>query len=191
MTSPLPSALKLRAAAICAVLAAPAAHAQAITGAGSTFAAPIYGAWADASKAATGITLNYQGNGSGAGQKMVTQRTVDFGGSDAPMSHDKLAAAKLLQFPSVMGAVDIAVNVPGVADGRLRLDGPTLANIYLGTLIKWNDPAIAKLNPGLKLPSLAIAPIYRADGSGTTYVFTSYLSRSARTSRARSARTRR
>ncbi len=176
----LPATFKLRTAAACALLAAaaaPAAHAQAITGAGSTFAAPIYGAWADASKAATGITLNYQGNGSGAGQKMVTQRTVDFGGSDAPMAHDKLAAAKLLQFPSVMGAVDIAVNLPGVADGKLRLDGPTIANIYLGTITSWNDPAIVKLNPGLALPGLAIAPVYRADGSGTTYVFTSYLSK--------------
>ena len=180
MTSnPLSSPTLLRGAAACALLVAASAgaRAQAITGAGSTFAAPIYGAWADASKSATGITLNYQGNGSGAGQKMVTQRTVDFGGSDAPMTHDKLAAAKLLQFPAVMGAVDIAVNVPGVADGRLRLDGPVLAGIYLGTITTWNDPAIAKLNPGVKLPGLAIAPVYRADGSGTTYVFTSYLSK--------------
>ncbi len=179
MTSiPLSSVTLLGAASLCAVLAASSgARAQSITGAGSTFAAPIYGAWADASHAATGITLNYQGNGSGAGQKMVTQRTVDFGGSDAPMTHDKLASAKLLQFPAVMGAVDIAVNVPGVADGALRLDGPTLANIYLGTVSTWNDPAIVRLNPGVRLPSLAIAPVYRADGSGTTYVFTSYLSK--------------
>ncbi len=148
------TATLLRGATACALLAgATAAHAEAITGAGSTFAAPIYGAWADAAKTATGITLNYQGNGSGAGQKMVTQRTVDFGGSDAPMAADKLAAAKLLQFPSVMGAVDIAVNVPGVADGRLRLDGTVLANIYLGTISAWNDPAIVKLNPGVKLPA--------------------------------------
>ena len=175
---PFPPATLLCGAAFCAVLAGTStASAQAITGAGSTFAAPIYGAWADASKAAIGITLNYQGNGSGAGQKMVTQRTVDFGGSDAPMAADKLATAKLLQFPSVMGAVDVAVNVPGVADGILRLDGATLANIYLGGITTWNDPAIVKLNPGVKLPGLAIAPVYRADGSGTTYVFTSYLSK--------------
>ena len=174
-----PTTYALRAAAAAACLAGGAlpACAQAITGAGSTFAAPIYGAWADAAKAATGITLNYQGNGSGAGQKMVTQRTVDFGGSDAPMSADKLAAAKLLQFPAVMGAVDIAVNVTGVADGRLKLTGPVLAGIYLGTITKWNDPAIAKINAGVTLPDQAIAPIYRADGSGTTYVFTSYLSK--------------
>ena len=172
-------ALHVSGAAACVLLAAAAAPAcaQAITGAGSTFAAPIYGAWADAAKSATGVTLNYQGNGSGAGQKMVTQRTVDFGGSDAPMAAGKLAAAKLLQFPAVMGAVDIAVNVPGVADGRLRLTGPVLADIYLGTITHWNDAAIAKLNPGVKLPDLAVAPIYRADGSGTTYVFTSYLSK--------------
>ena len=154
-----------------------AARAQAITGAGSTFAQPIYQAWADASKAATGVSLNYQGVGSGAGQKLVTQRTVDFGASDAPMAADKLASAKLIQFPAVMGAVDIAVNLPGIETGGLRLTGPVLAGIYLGNITSWNDPAIAKVNPGLKLPSLAIAPIYRADGSGTTYVFTSYLAK--------------
>ncbi len=154
-----------------------AARAQAITGAGSTFAQPIYQAWADAAKSATGVTLNYNGVGSGAGQKFVTQRTVDFGASDAPMSADKLAAAKLMQFPAVMGAVDIAVNLPGVAADRLRLGGKLLADIYLGTVTTWNDPAIKALNPGLKLPDMPIAPVYRADGSGTTYVFTSYLSK--------------
>jgi phosphate transport system substrate-binding protein len=154
-----------------------AAHAQAITGAGSTFAQPIYEAWADASKAATGISLNYQGVGSGAGQKLVIQRTVDFGASDAPMAADKLASAKLMQFPSVMGAVDIAVNVPGVTLDRLKLTGKLIADIYMGNITNWNDPAIAKINPGLKLPDLAIAPVYRADGSGTTYVFTSYLAK--------------
>jgi phosphate transport system substrate-binding protein len=153
------------------------ARAQAITGAGSTFAQPIYEKWADASQAAIGVTLNYQGVGSGAGQKLVVQRTVDFGASDAPMSSDKLASAKLLQFPAVMGAVDIAVNLPGVAADRLRLTGPVVADIYLGTITNWNDPAIAKLNPRIKLPDLAIAPVYRADGSGTTFVFTSYLSK--------------
>jgi phosphate transport system substrate-binding protein len=153
------------------------AQAQSITGAGSTFAQPIYGAWADASKAETGVTLNYQGVGSGAGQKLVTQRTVDFGASDAPMAAEKLTAAKLLQFPTVMGAVDIAVNVPGIEDGQLKLTGPIIASIYLGTIKSWNDPAIKKLNPGLRLPNLPVAPVYRADGSGTTFVFTSYLSK--------------
>ncbi len=123
------------------------------------------------------MTLNYQGVGSGAGQKLVIQRTVDFGASDAPMSADKLASAKLLQFPAVMGAVDIAINLPGVATDAVRLSGKVIAGIYLGTITNWNDPAIAKLNPGIKLPDLAIAPVYRADGSGTTYVFTSYLSK--------------
>ena len=160
-----------------AMFAPLAVQAQAITGAGSTFAQPIYQAWADASKAVTGVSLNYNGVGSGAGQKFATQRTVDFGASDAPMPADKLAAAKLMQFPAVMGAVDIAVNIPGVADNRLRLTGKLLGDIYLGTVTNWNDPAIAKLNPGLKLPDLAIAPVYRADGSGTTFVFTSYLSK--------------
>ena len=154
-----------------------AAHAQAITGAGSTFAQPIYGAWAEASSATTGVTLNYQGVGSGAGQKLVIQRTVDFGASDAPMAGDKLAAAKLMQFPTVMGAVDIAVNLPGVASDKLKLTGKLLADIYMGNVTNWNDPAIAKINPGLKLPDLAIAPVYRADGSGTTYVFTGYLAK--------------
>jgi len=151
--------------------------AQSLTGAGSTFAQPIYQKWADASKAATGISLNYQGNGSGAGQKLVIARTVDFGASDAPMSADKLASNKLLQFPTVMGAVDIAVNLPGVTIDQLKLTGPIVAAIYMGTIKTWNDPEIAKLNPGVKLPDLAIAPVYRADGSGTTYVFTSYLSK--------------
>jgi phosphate transport system substrate-binding protein len=164
--------------AACVTLAAsPKAFAQSITGAGSTFAQPIYGAWADASNATTGVSLNYQGVGSGAGQKLITQRTVDFGASDAPMPAAKLAAAKLLQFPSVMGAVDMAVNLPGMADGAVRLSGKVIADIYLGNVTKWNDPAIAALNPGVKLPSLAIAPVYRADGSGTTFVFTSYLSK--------------
>ncbi len=169
----------LRTSATILLLAglAPIARAQSITGAGSTFAQPIYGAWADASKAATGIALNYQGVGSGAGQKLVTQRTVDFGASDAPMADDKLQAAKLLQFPAVMGAIDLAVNLPGMPDGKLKLTGKLIADIYLGNLTNWNDPAIAKVNPGLKLPDLAIAPVYRADGSGTTYVFTSYLSK--------------
>ena len=172
------SILRLAAGAGCAFLGlAQTAGAQSITGAGSTFAQPIYGAWADASKATLGVTLNYQGVGSGAGQKLVTQRTVDFGASDAPVPADKLAAAKLLQFPTVMGAVDMAVNLPGLADGAVKLTGKLIAEIYLGTITNWNDPAIARVNHGVKLPNLAIAPVYRADGSGTTYVFTSYLAK--------------
>ncbi len=154
-----------------------AALAQQITGAGSTLAQPVYQKWADVSAASTGISLNYQGVGSGAGVKLITQRTVDFGASDAPMSPAELRKSKLLQFPTVIGAVDIAINVPGIAEDRLKLTGPVLAQIYMGRITNWNDPAIAHLNAGLKLPDLAIAPVYRADGSGTTYVFTGYLAK--------------
>jgi phosphate transport system substrate-binding protein len=153
------------------------AFAAQITGAGSTLAQPVYQKWADASAASTGITLNYQGVGSGAGTKLIMERTVDFGASDAPLSHAKLAQANLLQFPTVIGAVDIAVNIPGVASGRLKLTGAVVAAIYMGDITNWNAPEIAALNPGLKLPDLAVAPVYRADGSGTTYVFSSYLAK--------------
>jgi phosphate transport system substrate-binding protein len=156
---------------------AAAADAQQITGAGSTLAQPVYGKWADLSHAATGVRLNYQGVGSGAGQELVMRRTVDFGASDAPMAAAKLSQNKLMQFPTVIGAVDIAINVPGIASNTLKLTGPLLANIYLGNITNWNDPAIAAVNPGVKLPDLAIAPVYRADGSGTTYVFTGYLAK--------------
>jgi phosphate transport system substrate-binding protein len=167
-----------RAMAVLAIVSTAAtAQAQSITGAGSTFAQPVYEAWADASKAVTGISLNYQGVGSGAGQKLVIQRTVDFGASDAPMASATLASSKLMQFPTVMGAVDIAINLPGIGSDKLRLTGPIIADIYLGTITTWNDPAIKKINPGVKLPDLAIAPVYRADGSGTTYVFTGYLAK--------------
>jgi len=171
------SATRTTLAVLAIVSTAASAAAQSITGAGSTFAQPIYEAWADASKAVTAVTLNYQGVGSGAGQKLVVQRTVDFGASDAPMAGDKLTSAKLIQFPTVMGAVDIAVNLPGIATNRVRLTGKLLADIYMGSVTEWNDPAIKKINPGVKLPDLAIAPVYRADGSGTTYVFTGYLAK--------------
>ncbi|HEY1934678.1 MAG TPA: phosphate ABC transporter substrate-binding protein PstS [Acetobacteraceae bacterium] len=156
--------------------AAGTANAQTqITGAGSTFAAPIYGKWADASSGTTGIKLNYQAIGSGAGINQINNRTVDFGASDMPVAGDQLAAHKLMQFPTVIGGVDIIVNIPGVKANELKLTGPILADIYLGNITKWNDKAIAAINPGLKLPSLAIATVHRADGSGTTFVFTDYL----------------
>ena len=151
--------------------------AEQITGAGSTFAQPVYQKWADLSATATGVSLNYQGVGSGAGQKLVFQRTVDFGATDAPVPAAKLLQNKLMQFPTVIGAVDIAINLPGITADQVKLDGPTLAAIYMGTITNWSDPAIAKLNAGLRLPSLPIAPVYRADGSGTTYVFTGYLAK--------------
>jgi phosphate transport system substrate-binding protein len=153
------------------------ASAQQITGAGSSFAAPIYGKWGDASSEKTGIKLNYQAVGSGAGINQINNRTVDFGASDMPLKGDQLAEHKLMQFPTVIGGVDIIVNLPNIKADELKLTGPILADIYLGTITKWNDPKIAAVNPGLKLPSLAIAPVHRADGSGTTFVFTDYLSK--------------
>ena len=156
-------------------LSVSAAQAQQITGAGSTFAAPIYAKWGDASKTATGVTLNYQAIGSGAGINQINNRTVDFGASDMPVPADQLTTHKLMQFPTVIGGVDIIVNLPGIEANQLKLTGPVLADIYLGNISKWNDKAIAALNPGLKLPSLAIATVHRADGSGTTFVFTDYL----------------
>lgn len=147
-----------------------------ITGAGATFPAPVYAKWAEAAKTDLKIAVNYQAIGSGGGQNQILNRTVDFGASDAPMSADKLAGNNLLQFPAVMGAVVLVINVPGVAVNQLKMTGTVLADIYLGKIKKWNDPAIVKMNSQVNLPNLAIAPIYRADGSGTTFVFTSYLS---------------
>jgi phosphate transport system substrate-binding protein len=153
-----------------------AAQAQQITGAGATFPAPIYAKWGEAAKAATGLQLNYQAIGSGGGQTQIVNRTVDFGASDAPMNVDRMEKANLHQFPSVMGAVVVIVNIPGVATNQLKLDGPMVAAIYHGKITKWNDPSIQEMNRGLTLPNRSIAPVYRADGSGTTYVFASYLS---------------
>ena len=153
-----------------------AAEAQQITGAGATFPAPVYSAWGEAAKGAIGIELNYQAIGSGGGQNQILNRTVDFGASDAPMAPAKLESGHLLQFPTVMGAVVPIVNVPGLKPAQLKLTGELLADIYLGKITKWNDPKLVEMNRGVKLPSLAIAPVYRADGSGTTFVYTSYLS---------------
>ncbi len=161
--------------AVCFAVPIRMAQAQQITGAGSTFAAPIYAKWGDASSGATGIKLNYQAIGSGAGINQINNRTVDFGASDMPVAADQLSAHKLMQFPTVIGGVDIIVNLPGVKPNELKLTGAVIADIYLGKVTKWNDNAIAALNPGMKLPSLAIASVHRADGSGTTFVFTDYL----------------
>ena len=152
------------------------AFSQQITGVGATFPAPVYAKWGEAAKAAIGVELNYQGIGSGGGQNQITNRTVDFGASDAPMAAAKLASANLLQFPTVMGAVVPIVNLPGLASDAVKLNGDVLAAIYLGKITDWNDPKLVALNQGTKLPALAIAPVYRADGSGTTFVFTTYLS---------------
>lgn len=156
------------------VLAGPV-MAQPITGAGATFPAPVYAKWGEGAKA-VGIEMNYQAIGSGGGQNQILNRTVDFGASDAPMDAAKLESGHLLQFPTVMGAVVPIVNLPGIEANALKLTGQVIGEIYRGTITKWNDPKIAALNAGVTLPNLAIAPVYRADGSGTTFVFTSYLS---------------
>jgi phosphate transport system substrate-binding protein len=155
---------------------AAAAQAQQITGAGATFPAPVYTKWGEQAKAAIGVELNYQAIGSGGGQNQILQRTVDFGASDAPMDAAKLESGKLLQFPTVMGSVVVIVNIAGIEANQLKLTGPLLADIYEGKIAKWNDPKLAEANHGVTLPNLAIAPVYRADGSGTTYVYASYLS---------------
>lgn len=162
---------------LCGSLALPRAGQaeEEITGAGSSFAAPLYQAWSAAASSTIGVQVNYQTIGSGAGQNQILAGTVDFGASDAPMPHAKLEAGKLVQVPTAIGGIVVTANVPGVADGALRLSGPVLADIYAGSITQWNDPRIAALNPGLSLPDQAIAPLHRADGSGTTYVFTDYL----------------
>lgn len=152
------------------------AGAQEITGAGATFPAPLYAKWAEAAKPATGVSLTYQAIGSGGGQNQILNRTVDFGASDAPMAEARLAAGNLLQVPTVMGAVVVIVNIPGIGANRLKLPDAVVAGIYAGKITKWNDPAIAAANDGLALPELPITPVHRADGSGTTYVWTSFLS---------------
>ncbi|MDU7128709.1 MAG: phosphate ABC transporter substrate-binding protein PstS [Escherichia coli] len=148
-----------------------------LTGAGATFPAPVYAKWADTYQKETGNKVNYQGIGSSGGVKQIIANTVDFGASDAPLSDEKLAQEGLFQFPTVIGGVVLAVNIPGLKSGELVLDGKTLGDIYLGKIKKWDDEAIAKLNPDLKLPSQNIAVVRRADGSGTSFVFTSYLAK--------------
>jgi phosphate transport system substrate-binding protein len=148
-----------------------------ITGAGATFPYAVYTKWAEAYQTATGNKVNYQGIGSSGGIKQLKAKTVDFGGTDAPLEEAELGAAHLVQIPTVMGGVTIVMNVPGIDSGKLKLDGITAANIFRGAITKWNDPAIAKLNPGVDLPSLAITVANRSDGSGTTHVFTNYLAK--------------
>ena len=169
--------LKSLAVASLALGAATLAHAADISGAGATFPYPIYAKWADAYKKETGIGLNYQSIGSGGGIKQIKAKTVTFGASDMPLKPEELKEAGLVQFPMVIGGVVPVINVPGVTAGQLTLDGPTLASIYLGEIAKWNDARIKKLNPKLALPDLAIAPVYRSDGSGTNFLFSDYLSK--------------
>jgi phosphate transport system substrate-binding protein len=167
--------VRVAAFAIFGAIAA-AAHAADISGAGATFPFPIYAKWADAFKKETGSGLNYQSIGSGAGIKQIRAKTVTFGATDAPLEAKELAKDGLAQWPMVMGGIVMVVNLPGLKPGQLVLDGPTIANIFMGKITKWNDPAIKKLNPNVNLPDLAIANIHRADGSGTTFNFTYFLS---------------
>ena len=154
-----------------------AASAQDMTGAGATFPAPIYAKWADAYNKATGARLNYQSVGSGAGIQQIRAKTVDFGASDMPLTDELLAKDGLVQFPTVIGGVVPVVNIKGIAPGQIKMTGQVLGDIYLGKITKWNDAALTGLNPGLPLPDAAISVVRRADGSGTTFIFTNYLSK--------------
>jgi phosphate transport system substrate-binding protein len=167
----------LTAAGVLAMAAAAPAAALDLTGAGSTFVYPVLASWADAYKKATGIGLNYQSIGSGGGIKQIQNKTVAFGATDMPLTSADVAKNGFVQFPVINGAVVPAINLPGIKAGELTLDGPTLANIYLGKITKWNDPAIAKLNPSVKLPATAIVVVHRSDGSGTTFIWTDFLSK--------------
>ncbi|MCX7326965.1 MAG: phosphate ABC transporter substrate-binding protein PstS [Hyphomicrobiales bacterium] len=169
------------AAAFAAMTLAPlastiTAQASDITGAGATFPFPIYAKWAEAYKAASGVGLNYQSIGSGGGIRQIRAKTVDFGATDAPVKGEELTRDGMLQFPMVMGGVVPALNVQGIGQRGLRLTGPLLGDIFLGNVKKWNDPKIVALNPGVTLPDATINVVYRSDGSGTTFVWTEYLS---------------
>jgi len=169
------SSLVVGAAAVMAFSSA--AHAADMTGAGATFPYPIYAKWAEAYKASTGNGLNYQSVGSGAGIKQIKAKTVDFGASDMPLKAEELDAEGLMQFPAIMGGVVTVVNLDGVTPGQLKLTGPVIADIYLGKVTNWNAPEIAALNPGVKIPAGEITVVHRADGSGTSFLFTDYLSK--------------
>jgi phosphate transport system substrate-binding protein len=167
---------RLFAFAVCAATTS-VASATDISGAGATFPYPLYAKWADIYKKETSIGLNYQSIGSGGGIKQIKAKTVTFGASDMPLEPKDLTASGLIQFPTVVGGDVPVVNLDGIGAGDLVLDGPTLANIFLGKIAKWDDPAIKKLNPNAKLPSNAIVVVHRSDGSGTTFIFTDYLSK--------------
>lgn len=164
-------------AAVASVVSFGAVQAQEITGAGASFPAPIYSKWASDYNKATGVKVNYQSIGSGGGIKQIDSKTVDFGASDMPQTDEVLKSKGQVQFPAVIGGTVPVINVKGIAPGQMKLDGQTLGDIFLGKITRWNDPALKALNPGLALPDAAIAPVRRADGSGTTFNFTNYLSR--------------
>ena len=169
--------LSVAAFAAASLATAALASAANITGAGATFPYPIYAKWAAAYHKATGIGLNYQSIGSGGGIKQINAKTVDFGASDMPLKPEVLAKSGLMQFPTVIGGAIPTVNIKGIKPGELKLTGALLGDIYLGKVTKWNDPAIAALNPGVKLPDQAISVVHRSDGSGTSFIWSSYLSK--------------
>jgi phosphate transport system substrate-binding protein len=169
----------LRRVAVFGALSAAAAlaAAQDVTGAGATFPAPIYAQWADAYNKATGARINYQSVGSGAGIRQIKAKTVDFGATDMPLTDADLAKDGMVQFPTVIGGVVPVLNIKGITPGQVRITGALLGDIYLGKITKWNDAALTALNPGVPLPDAAIAVVRRADGSGTSFIFTNYLSK--------------
>jgi phosphate transport system substrate-binding protein len=160
-----------------ALIVTPGIYAADITGAGATFPYPVYAKWADAYKKQTGVRMNYQSIGSGGGIKQIKAKTVDFGASDKPLTLEELEINGLTQFPTVLGGVVPVINIDGVKQGQIRLTGTVLADIFLGKIKRWNDPAIAGLNAGIDLPASNITVVHRADGSGTTFLFTDYLSK--------------
>jgi phosphate transport system substrate-binding protein len=179
MTRTLSLGARLGLVGLAAALGAAPVATQRLTGAGSTFGTPIYTAWADALNKQTGIQINYQSIGSGGGIRQFTEGTVDFGATDGPMTDAQIAAVqgKVLHIPTVLGSVVLTWNLPALGDKQLRLDGPTIAGIYLGEITRWNDRRIAALNPGVSLPAQDIIVVHRSDGSGTSYIFTDYLSK--------------
>ena len=173
-----PSAIRVLVAGVVAAGAFSSAFAQQeATGAGASFPAPLYSKWASDYNKATGVKINYQSVGSGAGLRQIEAKTVDFGASDAPLKDEDLNKKGLVQFPTVIGGVVPVVNIKGIAPGQIKLSGQVLGDIYLGKISNWSDPAIKALNPGVALPDASIAPVRRADGSGTSFIFTNYLSK--------------
>jgi len=168
-------------AALALLTAAPTA-AQSLTGAGATFPNPIYTKWFDAYNKKTGVQINYQSIGSGGGIRQFTEGTVDFGASDGPMNESQIAAVQgnVLHVPTVLGAVVVTYNLPAIGATKLRFDGNVLVDIFMGRITRWNDPRIAQLNPGVKLPDMDLVVVHRSDGSGTTYVFTDFLNKYSR-----------
>ena len=173
----IPKVVRLAAVVLAAAISISAYAANSITGAGSTWVYPLVAKWSDEYAKKTDTKINYQSIGSGGGIQQIKAGTVAFGASDKPLTSEELAASNLIQFPTAIAGEDLVYNLPGIEPGEIILSGPVVADIYLGKIKKWNDPALAKLNPGVKLPDLAIVVVHRADGSGTTFTFADYLSK--------------